>query len=172
MMMLKQTLAMMKLFVVISLLVSCFYPLSLNLMANFCFPFQAQGSLIYHQHKVIGSILLGQKFHSSVYFSGRPSLTSYQSDEISPQQILLWPNIKKMPQDLPEMFYPSASMLDPNISWQAMIKQLPLVANARKIPMAELYRFVETHGLVNGLVNVFELNFAMDQEWKSDGKKA
>ncbi|WP_290678840.1 potassium-transporting ATPase subunit KdpC [Halothiobacillus sp. 15-55-196] len=52
------------------------YPLLTTGVANLVFPHQAQGSLILHDGKPIGSALIGQEFTAPQYFHGRPSATT------------------------------------------------------------------------------------------------
>jgi K+-transporting ATPase ATPase C chain len=173
----KENLASLKLFILLGLIVGGLYPLVLTGVGELLFPFQAQGSLIKNNQHVIGSKLLGQSFSSPQYFVGRPSLKSYQTDEIMPEQVMLWGSITLQDflsqqakiwgsTNLPEeLLYPSASMLDPHVSWEAIMFQLPKVAKARGVTIEELYHFVELHGFQEKLVNVLQLNLALDKEY-------
>jgi K+-transporting ATPase ATPase C chain len=62
--------------IVLTLLLGLAYPLGMTYVAGALFPYQAHGSLIRKDDKVIGSELIGQNFTSPGYFHGRPSATT------------------------------------------------------------------------------------------------
>jgi potassium-transporting ATPase KdpC subunit len=174
------------------------YPLAITGIAEALFPRQAEGSLIENDGKVIGSELIGQDFSSDKYFHGRPSATT-APDPSDPAKTVsalynaansggsnLGPSnkalidrvqgdIDKLKQENPSAPVPadlvttSASGLDPHISPEAALFQLPRVAKARSLPEDRIRQLISDHteerllGLLGEpRVNVLLLNLALD----------
>ena len=68
-----------KVFVVLTVLCGIAYPLLVTGIAQLAFPEKANGSLIVQGNKVVGSVLIGQKFDQENYFWSRPSATDYSA---------------------------------------------------------------------------------------------
>lgn len=174
------------------------YPLAMTGIAGAVFPRQAGGSLIEKDGKVLGSELIGQNFTRPGYFHGRPSATS-DVDPKDPAKTVPAPynaanssgsnagptskslaervqeDIKALKEENPNAPIPidlvttSASGLDPDISPEAALFQLPRVAKERGIAEDKLRELVKLHteGRLLGLlgeprVNVLRLNMALD----------
>jgi len=174
------------------------YPLVITGIAGVIFPAQAQGSLIETDGRVIGSELIGQNFTQDRYFHGRPSATT-APDPQDPSKTVgapynaansmgsnLGPTSKaladrvtaeadRLKAENPRAAVPvdlvtaSASGLDPDISPEAALFQVPRVARARNLPQERLRALVaaRTEGRWLGLlgeprVNVLKLNLALD----------
>ena len=174
------------------------YPLAMTAVAGVIFPFQAEGSLVVRDGKVVGSALIGQEFKDDRYFHGRPSATSapdpvdstktvpapYNAansggSNLGPTSKALNDRIKddveKLKAENPSASVPldlvttSASGLDPDISPEAALFQVPRVAKARNMPEDQVRQLVadDSQGRLAGLlgeprVNVLALNLALD----------
>jgi K+-transporting ATPase ATPase C chain len=182
----------------LTIITGLIYPLAMTGVAEVIFPYQAQGSLIEKDGKVIGSALIGQVFADDKYFHGRPSATNRPDPKDSTKTIdapynaansmgsNLGPTSKalaervngdvdKLKAENPSATVPvdlvttSASGLDPDISPEAALFQVPRVAKARGLPPARVRTLVEgqIEGRSFGLlgeprVNVLKLNLALD----------
>ena len=184
--------------VLFTLLTGVIYPFVTTGIASVLFPYQARGSLIERDGKVIGSALIGQNFTEARYFQGRPSAT-VAADPADPSKTIAAPYnaantggsnlgptskalIERMTSDVEalkpqnpgvpvptDLVTTSASGLDPDISPDGALFQVPRVAKARGLPEARIRELVErqTEGRTFGIlgeprVNVLALNLALD----------
>jgi K+-transporting ATPase ATPase C chain len=188
--------------VMLTLITGLIYPLAMTGVAGILFPKQAQGSLIEKDGKVIGSALIGQEFKEDKYFHGRPSATLAPDPADSTKTISapynaansggsnlgptskaladrLKEDVEKLKAENPNMPVPvdlvttSGSGLDPDISPEGALFQVPRVAKARNLPEARVRQLVMEHiqGRMAGLlgeprVNVLALNLALDEASK------
>lgn len=197
--MLKEVRPAIALLVALTLITGLLYPLAMVGIADVLFPHQAQGSLIERDGKVIGSELIGQAFTRDRYFHGRPSATTAadpadatktlpapynaansMGSNLGPTSKALIDRVKAdvetLKQENPNSPVPvdlvttSGSGLDPDISPEAALFQVPRVAKARSMPEDRLRDLVNRYveGRILGIfgeprVNVLALNIALDQ---------
>src|SRR5579863_316817 len=184
--------------VMLTLITGLAYPLAITEIARAIFPKQAQGSLIERDGKVVGSELIGQEFKDDKYFHGRPSATTAPDPADSTKTVPaaynaansggsnLGPTSKALNDRVKEdvdrlkaenpsspvpidLVTTSASGLDPDISPEGALFQVPRVAKARNMPEDRVRQLVaeNTAGRLGGLlgepkVNVLTLNLALD----------
>lgn len=169
------------------------YPLVLTGMAQTLFPSAARGSLLHDANgKVVGSTLIGQGFTKPWYFQGRPSAAGDNGydglasggSNLGPSSAKLHDrakaDVERLMRDNPgapglvpsELVTASASGLDPHISPQAALWQLPRVARARNVAPERIREIVTdlTEGRDLGFlgeprVNVLLLNMALDRQF-------
>jgi K+-transporting ATPase ATPase C chain len=182
----------------LTLITGLAYPLVMTGIAGVIFPRQAQGSLIERDGQVIGSALIGQEFKSDKYFHGRPSATTAPDPADASKTVAapynaansggsnlgptskalndrLKEDVEKLKAENPSSPVPvdlvttSGSGLDPDISLDAALFQVPRVAKARSMPEARIRDLVIQHmqGRQLGLlgeprVNVLALNLGLD----------
>jgi potassium-transporting ATPase KdpC subunit len=157
-----------------TLITGVIYPLVMTGIAGVIFPYQAHGSLIEKDGKVIGSVLIEQEFASDRYFHGRPSAT-IGPDPSDPSKTTGVPynaansggsnlgptnktlidrvtaDVDKLKQENPSAQVPidlvttSGSGLDPHVTPQAAYFQVPRVAKARNMPENALRDLVGEH---------------------------
>ncbi len=160
--------------VCMTILTGLAYPLAMTGIAQALFPHQANGSLIEHDGKVIGSSLIGQNFTGANYFQGRPSATTAPdpndasktvpapynaansggsnlgptskalSDRINADTAKLAAENPGTPVPM-DLVTTSASGLDPDISPAAAMFQVPRIAKARGLPEPDVQKLVQDH---------------------------
>jgi K+-transporting ATPase ATPase C chain len=185
--------------VALTLITGLAYPLAMTGIAGVIFPRQAQGSLIERDGKIVGSALIGQEFKSDRYFHGRPSATT-GPDPADPSKSVPAPynaansmgsnlgptnkalvervqgDLDTLKQENPNAQVPidlvttSGSGLDPDITPEAALFQVPRVAKARNLPEDRVRQLVNSHVAhrVFGIfgeprVNVLALNLDLDR---------
>ena len=174
------------------------YPFAMTGIAQIAMPGRAGGSLIEKDGVVIGSALIGQSFASDRYFHGRPSATTApdpadatktvpapynagnsMGSNLGPTSAALAERVQAdiaaltaqnpgtpVPMDLVTT---SASGLDPDVSPEAALFQVPRIAKARGLAEDQLRSLVaeRTEGRELGIlgekrVDVLALNLALD----------
>jgi potassium-transporting ATPase KdpC subunit len=175
------------------------YPLVMTGVAQVLFPRQANGSLVEQNGRIVGSALIGQLFTGEGYFHGRPSATNTPDPNDATKTVDLPYNaansggsnlgptnkalidrvkgdVEKLKLQNPRAAVPidlvttTASGLDPHITPEGAMFQVPRVAKARNLPEDRVRGLVSEHieGRTFGLlgeprVNVLSLNMALDR---------
>jgi K+-transporting ATPase ATPase C chain len=187
------------LIVLFTIITGLIYPFVITGIAQVAFPHQANGSFVEQDGKVVGSELIGQAFSSDNYFHGRPSATvapdpadptktvdapynaaNTAGSNLGPTSKIL---IERITRDVEErkgqnpnapiptdLVTASGSGLDPHITPDAALFQVPRIAKARNLPEDRLRQLVNEHiksrtlGLLGEpRVNVLALNMALDR---------
>jgi K+-transporting ATPase ATPase C chain len=176
------------LFIIFTIICGGIYPAVVTGIAHAVFPKQAAGSFITDKSgKEIGSTLIGQPFSDPKYFWPRPSATAdfgfnamasggSNAGPTNPAYLqTVGDRVKalrdsgvtgKVPADLVQT---SASGLDPHVTPESALLQIPRVAKARGVSEDSLIKAVSqaTEGRQLGFlgeprVNVLELNVKLD----------
>jgi K+-transporting ATPase ATPase C chain len=153
--------------------------------AALVFPYQARGSLIERNGKVVGSALLGQSFTGDGYFHGRPSATTDTDPADATKTVPApynaansagsnaGPTSKALvnrvtadlanagPKPVPgDAVTTSASGLDPDVSPENADRQVERVAAARQLPPPQVRQLVaaNTRGRLFGLIGEKRVN--------------
>ena len=186
-------------FTVLAAITGLGYPLAITGIAQLVMPEQANGSLIKQNGQVIGSELVGQAFTQDKYFHGRLSATTGPDPQDASKSVAapynaansmgsnlgptsaalkdrLSADVAAAKKENPSAEVPvdlvttSSSGLDPHISPDNALFQVPRVAKARGIDEAKLRDLVQSQiedrdlGIFGELrVNVLKLNLALDR---------
>jgi len=187
--MLQQLAPALRIMLVLTILTGLLYPGMVTGICQLAFPAQANGSLVFRDGKVIGSVLIGQGFSKPEYFHPRLSAVNYDASNsggsnLGPTNQALIDRVKSSLENFrrenPEYAGPvpadllttSSSGLDPHISPASARAQAGRVARARGVAVSAIQALVHTHteGRALGLlgeprVNVLQLNFALDKQF-------
>jgi len=177
------------LFILFSVVTGLAYPLLITGLCQLIFPHKANGSLIVVNGKIVGSNLIGQSFTSPKYFNGRPSAIEKPYDASNSGGSNFGPSNAKFLEEVgkrigkvrqenslnpgapvpADLVLASGSGLDPDISLDAAMVQVPRVAKARNLPEAQVRETVEKLAETSFLglagqkrANVVQLNLALD----------
>jgi potassium-transporting ATPase KdpC subunit len=160
--------------VALTIITGLIYPFVMTGIAGAIFPYQAQGSMIEQDGKVIGSALIGQEFTSDKYFHGRLSATVAPDPNDSTKTVPapynaansggsnLGPTnkalIERVQGDVDKLNQENASAdvpidlvtttgggLDPHISPAAALFQVPRVAKARNMSEDRVRQLVDEY---------------------------
>jgi len=168
-----------------TLLTGLALPLAMTGLAGAAMPFQAGGSLLARNGKIIGSAQVGQDFTSDRYFHPRPSATTaadpadagktvpapYRADasagsNLGPTSQALIDRVRagiatagKTPVPA-DALTTSASGLDPHVSPQTALHQVARVAAARGMPEDRLRALVAAHteAPLLGFIGAYRVN--------------
>ena len=188
--MLKQITKGFAMLLVMIVLTGIAYPLVVTGLAQLFFPHQANSSLVYKSGQVVGSQLIGQNFTDPRYFQSRPSsagkngfdptasggsnlgptnqdflkAVTDRADNIRNQNGLSQNQV--IPSDLVTA---SASGLDPDITPEGALLQVPRIAKLRNLPVETVINLVQQDTTPRQLgifgeprVNVLRLNLDLD----------
>lgn len=175
---------------VLWLLTAIIYPFVMIFVGQIVFPYQANGSLISQNNRVIGSTLIGQPFSQDRYFWSRPSAVDYSTKKevattgisgasnLAPSNPALRDRIQTQISQLKQagiqptadLVYTSGSGLDPHITLTAAQAQIPRVAKSRNLNPQAIQQLIQQNSDRRFLgifgepgVNVLKLNLALDK---------
>ncbi|MCM2504330.1 potassium-transporting ATPase subunit KdpC [Aureimonas altamirensis] len=170
-----------------TLLVGIAYPMAMTGLAGALFPYQAAGSLVERDGRIVGSTLIGQPFAGQGYLHPRPSAAGSGYDASASGGSNLGPTSARLQQrmaadtamlqarygagPLPaDAATASASGLDPHVSPAYARMQVARIAEARGMEPSRVLRLIDamTDGRTLGIlgeprVNVLSVNLALDE---------
>ncbi|MGL5354563.1 MAG: potassium-transporting ATPase subunit KdpC [Clostridium sp.] len=187
--------------IVMTVICGLIYPLFITGIGKLIFPYQANGSVVEVDGKEVGSELIGQTYNEDKYFSGRISSAvgynisedgkemdaSSGSQNLGPTSndlkervqgdidMFLAKNPEVSKEDISsELISQSGSGLDPHITPEGAMIQIPRVLKATGISEGELTTMIKDNTKKKWLgiygaerVNVLNLNIAIDKKLAS-----
>ena len=166
------------------------YPFAMTGISQFLFRQKANGSLVMSGNRVVGSSLIGQNFSHPKYFHGRPSALEKPYDASNSGGTNFGPSNAKFLEEVgkrvekarkenildpgtpvpADLVLASASGLDPHISVEAAMLQVPRIAKTRGLQESEVQDALQKSAegplfgfLGNGRINVLRLNMSLDE---------
>jgi len=173
----------------LSLICGLIYPLIITIISQIIFFPESNASVIKKGDIIIGSQQIGQYFTGPKYFHGRPSATDPPYDasnsggsNLAPSSTKLLGQVQtrieqvrrenRLPANTPipaDLVLASGSGLDPHISVEAALLQVPRIARERKITIVDMEKMIHqnTQHPFWGIwgkerVHVLNLNIALD----------
>jgi K+-transporting ATPase ATPase C chain len=181
----KQLLPGLRMTLLLTVLTGLLYPGLVTGLCQVFFPWQANGSLLFKDGRVVGSSLIGQRFTGPEYFQPRPSAAGYDAQasggsNLGPTSVKLAGRVRASVEEFrkanPDFTGPisadlvtaSGSGLDPHLSPASVEAQVARVAKARGVNPDLVRQLVAqfTEGRDLGFlgeprVNVLRLNVAL-----------
>src|SRR5262245_63777471 len=179
--------------VVTIILTGLIYPFAMTGLAQILFPWRANGSLVTDEKgEVVGSELIAQGFANPAYLKPRPSAagekgydaTSSSGSNLGPTskklQDRVTEDLKRLKGENPEgsgavpaeLVTTSASGLDPHLSPEGALWQVPRIAKAREVSPERVKAVIDAsiEGRTFGIlgeprVNVLLVNLALDRQF-------
>lgn len=178
-----------RLFLGMTILTGILYPLLITVISQFTMNHQANGSLLIHKGKIIGSTLIAQKFETDRYFWPRPSSIDFNplpsgGSNLGPTSTALKKAVDQRKlaleaahfnQPIPsELLFSSGSGLDPHITLEGAYFQIDRIIKARKMDQIKgrilLEKLIDDNTenrdfgfLGSPRVNVLKLNQSLNQ---------
>ena len=150
-----------KIFIFLTILTGIIYPLFITVVSQIIFPYQANGSIIKTDGKMIGSELIAQRSDTVIYFSSRPSAISYNplpsggsnwgltnnklkdSVDNRKKHFIKYNQTAGFSEIPSEMLFASGSGLDPHISPRAAMLQADRIVNARHFDSGQREKLIQ-----------------------------
>lgn len=170
-------------FGLLTVMTGLLYPTLTTGAAQMLMPEQASGSPVYANDRLVGSALIGQNWSKTPYFQTRPSAVDWngassgasnfgpahpQLIESVKERLAAWQRLRGDQTPVPvDLLTTSGSGLDPHISRDAAIYQVPIVSRQTGLSEASLRTLIDNldeAGLFgrHHYVNVLKLNLDVE----------